>query len=566
MRDERDNLTTPSRRDFLTSSGKVAAASMLVGAPSLDDENHVASNRSNPQIPADCMREDRMWQYKRICKEQFTRLEDGEVDEAINCLSSFLEASPTDPEYMYSLAVAFTLKGELDKAVKLVQLAVDAGLPFERFQAGPRKMLKLLHTHDAFKQLVERYGSELIHGPMVGSATDTSAQFWVRTFSETTVRVILSASAEFIDTRSSTESNTLAEHDYTATMQAAGLEPDTQYFYRLVIDDEVQERIYSFKTFPTEGRPAQFSMGFGGCAGYTPWQERMWRTIAGYNFPLFLLTGDNVYIDDPTRQSVQDYVYYRRQSRPEFRDFVAGTSIAAIWDDHEFGENDSWGGPEIDTPSWKLPVWRTFKNNWNNPSYAGGEEQPGCWFSFSIADVDLFMLDDRYYRDNHNDPPTDRPPTMLGPTQKAWLYDELLRATGTFKLIVTSVPWAYGVKPGSNDPWQGFKEERDEIFTFLSDNKIDGVILLSGDRHRADLWKIERPNGYPLYDFENGRLTNLHTHDVIPGAIFGYNEKCTFGRLRFDTTLDDPEITYDIITIDDELVYSFTLRRSEIEH
>ncbi|MFK7844851.1 MAG: alkaline phosphatase, partial [Rhodothermales bacterium] len=296
------------------------------------------------------------------------------------------------------------------------------------------------------------------------------------------------------------------------------------------------------------------------------WHERIWRLIAEYNFPLFLLTGDNVYIDDPTRPGVQDYTYYRRQSRPEFRELTAGTSIAAIWDDHEFGDNDSWGGPEIDQPEWKLPVWRVFKNNWNNPSYAGGEAQPGCWFSFSIADVEIFMLDDRYYRDNHQEPPTDRPATMLGPDQKAWLFEEISKSTATFKMLVTSVPWAYGVKPGSSDPWQGFKEEREEIFSFLSDNKINGVFLLSGDRHRADIWKIERPDGYPMYDFENARLTNLHTHDVIPGAIYGYNEKCTFGRLRFDTAKADPEVIYDIITIDNEVVYSFPLRLSEISH
>ena len=174
------------------------------------------------------------------------------------------------------------------------------------------------------------------------------------------------------------------------------------------------------------------------------------------------------------------------------------------------------------------------------------------------------MLDDRYYRDNPDEPPSNRPPSMLGEVQKAWLFDALGRSRGAFKIIVTSVPWAYGVKPGSNDPWQGFKAERDELFSFLSDNDIDGVFLLSGDRHRADIWKIDRPGAYPMYDFENARLTNIHTHKLLPGALFGYNEKCTFGRLRFDTTLPDPEVIYDIISIDNDIVHSFNLKLSEI--
>ncbi len=69
-----------------------------------------------------------------------------------------------------------------------------------------------------------------------------------------------------------------------------------------------------------------------------------------------------------------------------------------------------------------------------------------------------------------------------------------------------------------------------------------------------------------MFDFENARPTNLHTHDLIPGAIFGYNEKCTFGRLRFDTTRTDPEVIYDIISIDNELIYSFPLKLSDISH
>ena len=551
----------PGRRDFLTAGSKAAAASVLVGGASAD---RITPEPFSPQIPEDCVRPDRLWQYKRLCKEQIARLVDGDVDGAIKCLSSFLEATPTDPEYMYGLALAYTLKGDLNSATDYAQRAIDAGLPFGRFLAGPRELFAPLYNHAGFIKLTDKYGKSLIHGPLLGSVTESSAQFWVRTWKASKVRVLVSASNSFDVPTASTHATSQAATDFTAVVRIEGLNPDTLNYYQVEIDGELLPEIHSFKTHPVAGEPAMLSIGFGGCAGYTPWHERMWRTIAGHEFPLFLLTGDNVYIDDPTRPAVQDYTYYRRQSRPEFRDFVAGASIVAIWDDHEFGENDSWGGPEIDKPAWKLPVWRTFKNNWNNPGYGGGDEQPGCWFSFSIADIDIFMLDDRFYRDNHREPPTDRPATMLGPAQKTWLFDELRASTGTFKILVTSVPWAYGVKPNNTDPWQGFKEERDEIFDFLADNQIDGVFLLSGDRHRADIWKIDRPNGYPLYDFENARLTNLHTHQVLPGAIFGYNEKCTFGRLRFDTTLADPEVTYDIITIDDEVVHSFTLRHSEL--
>ena len=71
----------------------------------------------------------------------------------------------------------------------------------------------------------------------------------------------------------------------------------------------------------------------------------------------------------------------------------------SIWDDHDFGTNDCIPGPEIEVPTWKRSVWEIYKQNWVNPSYGGGSEQPGCWYDFHIGDVHFLMLDGRYYRD-----------------------------------------------------------------------------------------------------------------------------------------------------------------------
>ena len=64
--------------------------------------------------------------------------------------------------------------------------------------------------------------------------------------------------------------------------------------------------------------------------------------------------------------------------------------------------------------------------------------------------------------------------------------------------------------------------------------KIGGVILLSADRHRTDVYEIKRPNGYTLYEFETSKLTNKHTHGTKKQAIFSYNKGNFFGLLTFD--------------------------------
>ena len=85
---------------------------------------------------------------------------------------------------------------------------------------------------------------------------------------------------------------------------------------------------------------------------------------------------------------------------------------------------------------------------------------PGCWCSFSIADVDFIMLDGRYYRTD----PKVAEPTMLGPYQLKWLKNELGNAKGTFKVICSPVLWDYRTKGDSLDTWNGYRSEREAIF------------------------------------------------------------------------------------------------------
>jgi len=172
------------------------------------------------------------------------------------------------------------------------------------------------------------------------------------------------------------------------------------------------------------------------------------------------------------------------------------------------------------------------------------------------------MLDCRYYRDLEGG-------SMLGPVQTAWLLDRLESSTGTFKVLASSVPWSPGVKPGSKDTWDGFPEERERIFSSIEEQQINGVILMAADRHRSDLRKIRRPNGYDLYEVMSSRLTNVHTHDLMENAkgsefIMGYNETCSFGLLEFDATAEDPHVSYSIVSIDDRVIDSRTLTLSQL--
>ena len=501
--------------------------------------------------------------YKRRGQRAMLFIVEGNPQKAAKYCNELLAKDPKDIESLFNLVVAKCQMNDISGAMKTMKLAVNLGLPFSRFLAGPRDLLKPLTATDDFKKYsAEHNTSELIHGPMLGCLTDHSAKFWVRTVDEVPVQVIVSTSSGLAHPIKSDINFTKSKKDYTAIVTANGLKPATRYYYNVMLNNKASMRpdYPSFRTYPPENSKALLKVGFGGGAGYVPQHERIWNVIKSYKLTAFLLLGDNVYVDVPAKPNgVHYYTYYRRQSRPEFRKLIASTPIYAIWDDHDCGMDDIWMGPYRDKPDWKMPLFYQFQENWNNPSH-GSPGWPGGWFKFSIGDVDFFILDCRIYRTN----PFDKNPTMLGPVQKAWLLKNVKQSKAVFKVIASTVPWSFASKTGARDTWNGFHQERKEIFDFLADNKIEGVILLSADRHRSDIWRIDRPNGYPLYEFESSRLTNQHFHELMPGALFGYDKKQSFGLLIFDTNKPDPTVTDQIISIDNEVIHTFIVKKSEL--
>ena len=542
--------------------------------------------------------------YKRRGQRQLLEILDGNSARAIELADARLVDDPADTESHFIRAVALTQLDRIDEAEAAMQAALDAGMPFGRFLAGPRDLLAPLAATSTFALHAASPQNAIVHGPMLGAVTDTSARVWIRTATETLFRVVATAGGE----RHTASGATTADLDYTGAATLEGLSPATTYSYQVRLTAPSEPRAepqpgqsseppgsfqrsppgqssassqpsqssgssrssqplqppaspsHTLRTAPSAGTPGTFTIAFGGCAGYTPQNERMWDTIAGHTPHAFLILGDNVYIDLPEHPGpFHDYTYYQRQSRPEFRRLVSAAPVYAVWDDHDAAVDDIWLGPYVDRPAWKQPMVELFRRNWNNPGY-GSESHPGVWFGFSLGDVDFFLLDGRTYRTN----PFDDGPAMLGPEQKAWLLESLGASEATFKVIASPVAWADGAKPGSRDTWSGFPEEREEIFRFIEENDITGVVLLSSDRHRSEAWAIERDSGYAFHDLLSGQLTNIHTHPVEPGALFSYNLKDSFGLLTFETAREDPRVTYEIYSIDDELVETLVIPHADL--
>ncbi len=434
----------------------------------------------------------------------------------------------------------------------------DDKIPPGRF--GSEGSLVDMLKEPAFVKLIEKHDLKLFNGPMLGAVTPNSVRIWIRTAGSASFRVT-------IGDRVSEHVTTTAESDFTGTATVEGLEPFTEYRYAIVLDGRtISDPSFRFTTFPVKGRKERYAVAFGSGARYVPENEGIWRTMAKTDPLAYLGLGDNVYIDATDRRDVQRLHYYRRMLRQEYREFIAQTAIYAVWDDHDFGANDCAGGPSKTAP-WKLANLNVFKQNWNNPFYSHDPKVPGTWHNFTMGDVEFYMLDGRFYRSDKKDP-TDTTNTMLGEEQKQWLLKALSESTAKFKVLCSGTMWHDLADKGGKDSWAGlrFREERNEIFDLINDENINGVVLIAGDRHRTELWKTERPKGYPLYEFLSAKVTNQHFHPTRREAEWSYNEGNFWGKLAFDFSAEDPTVTFTAINQDGDVMRATSLKLSELSH
>ena len=343
----------------------------------------------------------------------------------------------------------------------------------------------------------------LLEGPMIGAPRPDGFTVWSRASGAFGVTVDYATDRAF--TRPLTTQAVAASEaeDCVTCVTVTGLQPDTTYYYRMKLDGIADRHApLPFRTRTAPAGPRPIRIAFGSCARVQldPVQP-VWRAVAACEPDLFLWLGDNIYADSDAAESYTD-LYARQRSVASLEPLLRSVPQLAIWDDHDFGYNDSDGTNPI-----KAMTLRQFDRWWANPA-AGLPETPGVFCRQSFGPVDLFMLDGRYHRDNPDAP--ERPgKTMLGAGQKAWLKRELKASRATFKVLVSGTGWSSAERGG--DSWAMFRSERDELLDFIRDERIGGVFGISGDVHMGEANCVPRSEqgGYDFYDLVSSGLAQL---------------------------------------------------------
>ena len=126
---------------------------------------------------------------------------------------------------------------------------------------------------------------------------------------------------------------------------------------------------------------------------------------------------------------------------------------------------------------------------------------------------------------------------MFGRAQLEWLKAALLRSRAPVKIIAGGSQ--FWNRASRFEGWHRFPTEQKAFAAWLAEQRINGVIFVSGDRHFTELLRIERPGAYPLYEFTSSPLTSRpweqpdlaerENPDVVPGTLVG---KRQFGMIR----------------------------------
>jgi alkaline phosphatase D len=379
-----------------------------------------------------------------------------------------------------------------------------------------------------------------IVGPLVGHVTDTTAAIWAYAGPEAkNIELKLAPVGVGGEEISLAQSPDAAKHR-RARFDVTGLKPRTEYTFTVSVDgDEPGSASGRFATAPAAGEKAKFRLAVASCYGglyvrekgrtreIRGYKNKSWQWLMDERPDFQLLIGDNVYANSTDYNHLWDSFTLERANNEPFAEAVRTIPTYALWDDHDYGPNDSDG-----TARGKENSLRAFTEAWANPPRAGRDGE-GIYTRFSWGDVDVFLLDGRYHR-TPDEAPDDKVKSMLGKKQFRWLVEGLKASRATFKLLVNGSSWNASVKDG----WRIYSKSRRDLFRTIVENNVGGVVLVSGDIHRCELpmHQPEFEHGYPLYEIVSSGLGSHGKYDPL-----------AFVTVDFDTTAADPMMTARVI-------------------
>ncbi len=343
-----------------------------------------------------------------------------------------------------------------------------------------------------------RLATRITHGPLLGELDGRAVQVWVRFDGEPSEHVAL----EVVDAQGTAITQRLpaaaAERRTPRTLvwSVRELVPGTMHRYRIsgVMGSASRDADGFDGTIRMLAADAPVAtLAVGSCADEKEGTQALLKRIATMHPDAVAFIGDTPYIDttDLARQRKRYGEFF---SQPGMAEWLSSTPLASVWDDHDFGLNDTDGRLKGKERSLKA-----FREWHANAAFGTGTE--GVYHRFRLGPMEVFMLDTRWFArtarcgsfdaadpviDGSADAAASGGWTLLGREQWGWLRDGLAASTAPIKVIVSSMVFNSSVRPLKTDYWGMYPEEYARLMRLVRDVP-GGVVLVSGDVHTSRL-------------------------------------------------------------------------------
>ncbi len=257
-------------------------------------------------------------------------------------------------------------------------------------------------------------------------------------------------------------------------------------------------------------------IAFGSCNRQDKAQP-LWDDISKHSPELFLFLGDNIYGDTDDMELLEKKYTIQKQ-QADYVKLQKQTDIIGVWDDHDYGKNDA--GKEF---SKKEESQQLLLDFFDVPAESPLRTRKGTYSSSLVEwngkKIKILLLDARYHRDDLDRKDKAYVPnksgTVLGKEQWTWLSEELSDSSVNLFLIASGIQFVAEDHP--YEKWANFPNEREKLFNLLAEKQPERVLLLSGDRHIAEIseqkWK---GLDYPIVDVTSSGLTHTWRGDNPP--------------------------------------------------
>ena len=269
--------------------------------------------------------------------------------------------------------------------------------------------------------------------------------------------------------------------------------------------------------------------------------------------------------------------YAKLGSEPGYRRLHATATIHATWDDHDYGRNDA--GAEFPA---KQASKNAFMEFFNIPAASPMGRRPGIYEAHVHGPagrrVQIILLDTRWFRSPliqgatapecsriRYVPTNDPHATLLGEDQWRWLGEQL-RRPAELRIIASSIQ----VIPDQHcfEKWGNFPSERERLLRLIRESRANGVVLVSGDRHFAEISRLNsRELDYPLLEITSSGLNSARggTRERNRFRTAPENfRRDNFGFIRIDWDDNPPLLSLQVRAVDGRIVLEERVRLSEL--